>query len=64
MPTRGVKLIIIMMIHLSFITPVSYLLSLWVFIGTYDDHCVTNGNYLDPVLRHYCAVCINGRHHT
>jgi len=42
METRGVTLSTIVMIHLSFITPISYLLSLWVFMGSFDDHCVTN----------------------
>ena len=41
MPTRGVTLRIIMMTLLSFITPISYLLSLWVFMGSYIDHRVT-----------------------
>ena len=47
MQTRGVTVSILMMIQLFFITPISYLLSLWAFMG----------NYIDPVVTNYSTVC-------
>jgi hypothetical protein len=64
MQTRDVTVCIIMMIHLFFITPISYFLSLWAFMGTFDAHRVTEGNYIDPVVTNYSTVCINGKHLT